>query len=123
MTFAVSGWSPEVQEAEFDLGNEVLTIRDANAAEAIGAIEIPERTSRANFTGRSVALATYNPHTINRNATLQTLDWTLGGTQYNRLKLDVNEMYLEDDPEHVDVEKFAGWRLNYRVHQSALVFD
>lgn len=126
MSFTIdagSSYTPDLLSCEFNLGNVVEVIADGNATDGIHGIEIPERDPVFTCTIRKDALTSYNPWSLHAAGTSHTIDQTLGGTQYNRLKLDVDESYLGAAPGHVDYQNFAGFSLDLRVKDHVLIFD
>jgi len=118
-----SSWSPDFASAEFDQGVDVVRLDDGNAADAIDQFAIPKADPRFKLTARKAALATYDPYSLNASKTSHTIDYTLGAVQYNKIALDVNEAYLDADPNAVADDDFAAWELEYRVRQYAIVFS
>lgn len=116
-------YSPDLLDAELDLGNDVQIIEDGNGSDGLQGVEIPGRVPMFNCTIRQDVLASYNPAALFAAVTSHLIDWTLGGTQYNRFKLDINEAYLDAEPDHVDYAGFAGYRLSFGVHQLSLIAD
>lgn len=121
-----SAWTPEaLGNWEFQLGNRVETIEDAQAADGLSSIEIVERKPRLIIEVRQEALATYNPYSLLAAKTNHTASLTLGQAQYNRLKLPITQMCLLKEPENIDYmgRGFAGWRLTYEVQAFTIVAD
>ena len=58
-----------------------------------------------------------------QDVTARSIDWTLGDTQYNRLKLAVSSAAYLEDVNHVDQEEFAGWDLMYQLTSWSLIWD
>lgn len=116
-------WTPDFEELDLEAGMEVQRIDDGNGTDGLQGFEILGRTSVVKIKARTEAVATYDAHGQARAATSTTIDLTLGATQYNKAKLDVDVSALEDEPENVDYQGTTGWQLAYRSHTLAIVFD
>jgi len=119
-----SSWSPSFRSAELDAGFEVVQLDDANATDAIEGFFITDMDPRFTLQARAEDLSDYNPYSEGEGTkTAHTIDLTLGDTQYNRVKLDVDAAYLDGDPPGEEDNQHAAWRLEYECQDSALVFD
>ena len=118
-----ASYSPDVRVMEFDLGNRVETIEDANGTDGLQGIEIPMRDPKFTCEIRKDALTSWDPAALRAAVTSHLIDLTLGSAQYNRLKLDVNESYLIADPTPIDYKGFNGWGLTFGVKTVSLVAD
>lgn len=116
-------WTPDFDDLEFNVGNEVQRIDDANGSDALQGFEIVGRTTTVSLHAGTEVVATFDPHGNARSAQLHTIDLTLGSTQYNRAKLDVDVAYLEDEPDDSDYNGTTGWQMVFRAHTAAVVFD
>ena len=124
MGIALGGWAtPDSPSGEFNLGAEVVRLDDANGADGIHSFAISRFLPTCRLSARAGALATYDPYAMAAARTLETIDWQLGATQYNRAKLDVNEAYIIQPPDHSDDGGMAAWDIDFQVTQLALVFD
>jgi hypothetical protein len=129
-SFAISGWSPMSASASFEQRANVEMIESVNANgpanDGIAEIVITDVAPRVMVTALMDPLATMDPYSIARTPTVQTIDWTVGSTQYNRADLDVNGAYLVNDPGHQDQQGLAALALEYACTGSPLyniVFD
>ena len=119
-----SPYTPVFDKCAFDLGNEVDPVEDGNGTDGLNEIAIIARDNpRFTVTVRKELLSTYDPVALQKAVTSHLIDLTLGGTQYNRLKLDVNESYIGEAPQPYEYKKSAGWDLAFDVKQAVLVFD
>lgn len=123
MGLAISSWTPDVVTGEFNQASQISRLDSGNAAEGVGEFAIAHMQETAfNLTARSVPLATYDPYTVRKNSTPQTVDLTLGSAQYNRVKLDVNDARLRTI-EHPEDQGFTAWDLSYFLLDFAVIFD
>ncbi len=122
-SLAVGGWSPDVLSAEFDLAGNVVRVDSANASDAIVSFEISEMNPSVVISAKLPAIATYNPYENMQNATANDIDWTLGSTQYNRVKFDAKSKAYLEAIAHADQESFAGVDLTYQLTDFDIVFD
>lgn len=120
---APPAWVPNWTEGELDLGNEVVRLDDANAADAIEGFFIPARAPRFRLTARTEDLADYDPEARRIANDSHTIDLSLGATQYNSMDIDVNDALLAAAPGRVEDNQFAGWTLEYMLRDLAVVFD
>jgi hypothetical protein len=116
-----TSYVPKWSEGEFDLGNKVEPIEDANGADGLAGIEITGREPKFTCTIQKDLLSSFSPRSIYKAVTSTLIDLTVGGTQYNRFALDVNESYIAKDPEPVTYRGFTGWKLTMDVKQIALL--
>ena len=119
----IGGWTPNVSLASVDLGNDIVRLDDANAADAIDGFHIADRQSRFTVSARAVALSTYDPHTNLSARTVNTIDSTLGSVQYNQIKIDVNDARVITAPRPTDDNRFTGWEIDYLLRDLAILFD
>lgn len=117
----VGSWTPDWFSAEWELGANVTELVSGNAADGIHRYEIGRFEPRFTLGARTVALATYDPYAVSRARTNQTIDATIGNTQYNRIVLDVDNATL-DNFTHAENEDFAAWNLPYRLTHSTIRF-
>jgi hypothetical protein len=69
-----------------------------------------------------VALASLDPYTLQKNATVFAYDLALGATQYNRFKIaSSNAQILE--VANQDDRGFAAWELTIRLNNSSALND
>lgn len=122
MSLTVGSWSPDVMEAEFDLGNSVVVVPSGNGSDGIAQVQISRRTPTWTLRAKAPAISTYDPWTIARTPTTAAIALTVGSTQYNRADLAVTASYL-NDPEMEDQDGLAGLRLVYRCVTPTIVFD
>lgn len=115
-----AAWTPDVASAEFAMGNNVVLIPDANAAEAINSFEITGRDSRFTITTRTST--TYDPHAERATTENQVITYTLGSVQYNRVVLDVQNAYHARQPRNTDYEGFTGWDMEMVCTNGTLAF-
>lgn len=126
VALTISSWTPARVSAVLDLGANVVQRASANQA---GGVEFAISHFDPHFTVtcESELVATYDAYTIAKPAstavpTNQTIDMTVGATQYNKINLDVNNATLEDIG-HSDLDGFSGWELSYRLSHMDIVYD
>ena len=122
LSFTVGSWSPDHVTAELRQEAAVQTLISGNATDGIDEIAISRANPRFTLTARTVPIATYDPYADARAATLRAIDATLGSTQYNRVKLDINNAYVMDPGPAVDQE-FTAYDLEYLLTDFAVLFD
>jgi len=119
-----SSWTPRFAEAELDLGNEIVRLDDANTATTgIEQFAIADRRPRLRLMARTTDLTTYPAYALRAARTLHTIDATVGSTQYNRIKIDVNDARPMGRVGHGEDNGFARWELEYLLRDLALIFD
>lgn len=118
-----SSWTPRVKEITVIGGVEVDRLDDVDSADGIERFEVGGQHPRFTMSPRAVDLSDYPAYTLASVRTVHTIDFTLGSTQYNRVKLDVNTAYLENDPAQEDDGRFAAFGLGYMLRDLAIVFD
>lgn len=116
-------WSPNFAEASLDYGNEVIQLDDANAADGLEGFAISSRRPRFTIQPRVVDLTDYDPWDERSSRTSHTIDATLGSTQYNRVKIDINEARLATYPQPVNYQDLAALELEYALRHADIIFD
>jgi len=126
VALTISSWTPSRVSAVLDLGANVVQRASANRA---GGVEfaISHFDPKFTVTCEAELVATYDAYTIAKPAstavpTNQTIDLTLGATQYKKINLDVNTSTIESIG-HPDLDGFAGWELVYRLSHMDIVYD
>lgn len=122
MTVSIGSFTPVVESGEFSSGGAVQRLDDASATDAVEAFAISAQDPSYTLQVPTETVSTFDPHDVSQGATAQTIDQDLGDTQYNRLKLDSSEAYL-DAPQHVETNGFASWTLPFQLTDYSLVFD
>lgn len=122
MTFTLGGWTPDVVSAEFDLQADVQRIDSAAATEAVAEFAIAGFAPRFTLNAPAVPLSEFDPYDKSKDASALTLAQNLGSTQYNRVKLTSDKVYLEA-PAHQDLNGFAQWSLEAQVSDLSITFD
>lgn len=118
-----SSWSPEVGDWEIMTNPDIQRLDDVNAADGIGGFYIAGFSPQVRLPVRKAALSDYPFVTLVDDATLHTIDATVGGTQYNRYDVDINAAYIENYPAPGDAQGFAQSEFMYELQDLALVFD
>lgn len=118
-----SSWTPRVAQFVVSAGNEIQRFDDVNSADGVEGFFIARQTPTLTMAPRTVALTDYPAYALAAARTVQTIDATLGSTQYNRVKLDVNLAYLDSDPGQPQDGQFAGWDLSFMLRDLELTFD
>lgn len=118
-----AAWVPNWTEGELDLGNEIVRLDDGNASDAIEGFFIPARKPRFRLTARTEDLADYDPEALFASVDVHSVDLSLGATQYNSMDVAVVDGTLTGPPGRVEDNQFAGWTLEYRLRDLAIVFD
>jgi hypothetical protein len=114
MAFTVGAWSPKFQSAEVVLNANVQRMDSGNAAGGVRAFEIASCEPKLNLVAETELIATYNPNNNLVGArTAANIDWTVGATQYNKISLDMNSAWIENDPTHEVFNDFCAWGLTY----------
>jgi hypothetical protein len=92
----VGGYSPLAQTLSLDLGLQVEPNVSANATDALLFYKIVDRTPILTVSARVPALSGWDPRAAKVARTTTAVDVLVGATQYNRLKLDVdNGTYID----------------------------
>ena len=123
MSLTVGSWSPDIITGEFNSGAVLSVKPSGNDATGFAEVQIASFDPRITFSAPTVALATYNPYADRVAATTRQIDWTVGGSQYNRADLVVASSYLVEEVAHENQDGFAAWGLAYRPIDMAIVFD
>jgi len=118
-----SSWTPRVASFTVESGCEIERLDDVNSADGIEGFFIASMAPRMTMAARAADLATYPAYALAAARTVHTVDATLGSTQYNRVKLDVNLAYLENDPGQAADGTHAAWDLSYMLRDLQLDFD
>lgn len=118
-----SSWTPRTAALEITTGHEIGRLDDVNSADGIERFEISRTDPRLSFQARAVDLSDYPAYARSADRLVQTIDATLGSTQYNRVQLDVDLAYLANDPSPASEEGFAAWQLEYRLRDLQIEFD
>lgn len=118
-----SSWTPRAASFSVTTGHELPRLDDVNSSQGIEGWFFSATNPRLTMTARATAISTYSPYTLAAARTVQTIDATLGSTQYNRVKLDVNLAYLLNDPQPADDQGFAAWALEFMLRDLQIDFD
>lgn len=97
-SLVIGAYSPVGRTLRFDLGLQSEPNVSANADDGLVFFKIVRRRPVLTVMGRIPALATWNPKDQLNTRAVVTLDATVGATQYNRLKIDV------DNGSYIDVQ-------------------
>lgn len=116
-------WTPRSASFSVTPGNEIVRLDDVNSTDGIESFEIIRQVPRFTLNCRKPDLTDYTYYARALAQTLHTIDATLGSTQYNRLKLDIDAAYLTTDPAHTGENGFAGGTLEYELLDCILKFD
>lgn len=122
MAFLVGAWSPDHSTATWRSGAELVAIPSGNHSTGFSEIAISRFNPELEFSAQTIALGTYNPYADFKAATARQIDWTVGGSQYNRADLAAVAAYLRDNPGHGDAEGFTAWPVTY-LADAEIVFD
>ncbi len=123
MAFTVGGWSPDIITGEFTTGGNLVVKPSGNDSTGFSEVQFSQFDPRVTFSAPTVALATYDPYADIKAATTRAIDWTVGGSQYNRADLAVVSGYLVSEPTHENQDDFTAWGLEYRPIDYSVVFD
>ena len=127
MSLAVGGVSPDVISAEYDLGAQVQRLDSANATEGVAEFAISGFDTTYRLSARVPAgatpLVTFDPYADMRSRAVRVITQTLGAVQYNRIKFDVVDARVSEDPEHSENNQFAQWDVLYTLQDSKVTFD
>ncbi len=123
MAFTVGSWSPDIITGEFNAGANLVVKPSGNDASGFSEVQFSRFDPRVTFSAPTVVLSTYNPYADRLAATTRAIDWTIGGSQYNRGDLAVASAYLVSYPTHENQDGFAAWGLEYRPIDFGIVFD
>lgn len=118
-----SSWTPRSAGMEITTGHTVSRLDDVNSSDGIEGFFLARTEPTLSFQARAVDLADYPVYARSADKLVHTIDATLGSTQYNRVKLDVELAYLSGDPSPADEEGFAAWQLEYQLRDLQLTFD
>lgn len=118
-----SSWTPEVGAIEVMSGGDFQRLDDVNAADGIGGFFAPAESPIVRIPARVVDLSDFPAYATAASANYSTIDLTIGGTQYNRVDLDIDAAYLTNDPGHGEDNGFAAYDLEFECQDLALVFD
>ncbi len=116
-----SAWSPDVRTMDFDTGNRVELIDDANAPDGIDSFDFGPRKSMLTVETRTST--SYDPYTEHTDAVQQAIDFLVGADQYNQFALDINGAYHDKKPDKIDYKGFTGWRHHFHCPHRALIFS
>lgn len=118
-----SSWTPRAAGLEITTGHTISRLDDVNSADGIEGFFLSRTEPTLSFQARAVDLTDYPVYARAADRTVQTIDATLGDTQYNRARLDIELAYLSGDPSPADEEGFAAWQLEYQLRDLQLEFD
>ena len=121
--FTLNGWAPRIMEGEFDIGNTLAWVSDANAADGLQEYRIQMRDPSQTVTVEAVALSTFDPYALTRNAGTIALALAIGSAQYNRVRITDSACFLRSAPSNEDYEDVAGWGLALGSESPVVVFD
>jgi hypothetical protein len=116
IAMTIGSYSPVIRSFSLDLGLEVALRGDGNAVNAHQGYRIVKRTPRLTATVEVDDAANYNPWDDFQNATARTIDLTIGGTQYNRFAIDIDEAAVAEPPSSVDLDGLSGAEVVYGIH-------
>lgn len=120
MTFTLGAWSPDVYDAEFDLGAQVQRLDSVQDTEGIDEFDIAQFEPTLRVNARSVALGTFDPYSDARTPTARAVAVILGATgSYNSFELADAAGYVMD-PEHPEDQGMTAWSLTYRLSDPTL---
>jgi hypothetical protein len=111
-TLTVGSWTPVVNKFGLNLGNEMASRKDANAAAGLIEQIITARKATGGVDPEAVALATENPWTKWSGGTAQAIAATLGDTQYNKVQFSVPKA-VYDAVNLADREKRRVWDIPF----------
>ena len=123
MSFTVGGWSPDIITGEFTTGGNLVIKPSGNHSDGFSEVQFSRFDPRVTFSAPTVPLSTYNPYADRLAATTRAIDWTVGGSQYNRADLAVASAYLVSEVAHEEQEEFTAWGLEYRPIDFSVVYD
>ena len=121
--FTIGSWSPDIVTAEFTTGGNLVIKPSANDSTGFSEVQFSHFDPRLTLSAKTVALSTYDPYADIKAATTRAIDWTHGGSQYNRADLAIASAYLVAEPTHEDQDDFTGWGLEYRPIDYSVIWD
>lgn len=116
-------WTPRAANVSVTPGNRVVRLDDVNSSDGIESFEIADRAPRFMFTPRKPDLSDYAVWSRSASRGAETIDMTLGTSQYNRVDLDVETAYLLTHPGPGNDQGFASSELEYLLRDLVLRFD
>lgn len=121
LALTVASWTPEVYQAEFNQGVQPQMLESANAADGIREFDFGEARPFLAMSARLprdatgiLDTSTYNPYADAKARTARAIVATLGSVQYNRMKVNSVNGYVQM-PAHADNNRFAAWDLRYEI--------
>jgi hypothetical protein len=115
LTLTVGSWSPALSKAMFVQNADIQLSEDANNADGLGEFDWGECNPFFSLTARKPPLATYDPFADSAPPpTSRAIVWTLGNTQFNRLKGNIPNAYVQT-PDPAQSQKMADWDLRFLV--------
>ncbi len=120
-SMTLGAWTPQWQSAEATPNTTVQRQDSGNAASGVREFAISQFDPTVSLVAETDAKATWNPHTLVDARTAINVDWTIGATQYNRCKLDVNSAWLKDHPTEENFNDFTAWGLELGCAQGNFV--
>lgn len=118
-----SSWTPRTAAFEVTTGHEIARLDDVNSAQGIEGFFIAATNPRCTFQARTPDTSDYPLYTLSEDRTVQTIDATLGSTQYNRVRLDVDTAYLMNEPGNAEDQGFAASTLELMLRDLQIEFD
>jgi len=123
----VGSWTPKIISAEFIQNADVQQLDDANDAQGIGEFGIGAVNHQFLLSARVPRdaggiwdSATYNPYADSLARTARAIVMTVGGSQFNRLKL-LNASGYVAMPGPIDNNRFSAWDLRYGIPAGATI--
>lgn len=124
LSIGTGPWSPRFTSFRYDFGNQVQRLDSGNAADGVDGFHISRIEPTIQLSAEADALSDYDPYTTSQDVTAgEDVDLTLGDTQYNRVKLDVNTGAWLETPAHAEDNEFAAWDLTYQLTDDTVTFD
>ena len=115
LTLAIGAFSPDrYEELTLDLGADVVRADSGNATDGIAAFDIAGFDPRLTLRTRVVELGDYDPYADALARTLRAISYTIGGTQYAKLEVDLPNAEVQE-PGLAEQSRFAGYSLEYRL--------
>ncbi len=120
---AIGGWTPSMISCAFDQGVKPERLDSLNATDGVEQYDYGDANPTFKLSAKTPAsLATYNPYTDPKTRTARAIAIVYGSVQFNRMKLNVTNAYL-DTHDHPDQQKFTAWDLSYDLMDWNFTFD
>lgn len=121
LALSVGGvWSPDILTAEFQAQGttNLQRLESANATDGVQSFDIGDTVQPIFKLSAKAVIAAYDPSVDLAANTARSLTLQYGSVQYDKAKLTVTNMYLNDPIRNTVQNGFAGWDLEYLCDSS-----